>query len=61
MSPFRCGSTPDGVTIPAHSEQTVTVEVVLPEGLVRSGERYVGEIQVSGGVEAVVDVVVEVD
>ncbi len=52
---------PDGVTIPAHSEQTVTVEVVLPEDLVRSGERYVGQIQVSGGVEAVVDVVVEVD
>ena len=52
---------PAGVTIPAHSEQTVSVEVVLPEDLVRSGERYVGQIQVTGGVEAVVDVVVDVD
>ncbi len=52
---------PAGVTIPAHSEQTVTVEVVLPEDVVRSGERYVGEIQVTGGVEAVVDLVVDVD
>jgi hypothetical protein len=52
---------PAGVTIPAHSEQTVTLEVVLPEDVVRSGERYVGEIQVTGGVEAVVDVVVDVD
>ncbi len=52
---------PAGVTIPAHGEQTVLVEVVLPEDLVRSGERYLGQIQVTGGVEAVVDVVVDVD
>ena len=52
---------PAGVTIPAHGEQTVTVEVDLPEEVVHSGERYVGEIQVTGGVEAVVDVVVDVD
>ncbi|WP_299444519.1 hypothetical protein [uncultured Phycicoccus sp.] len=52
---------PAGVTIPAHGEQTVTVEVAVPEDVVRSGERYVGEIQVTGGVEAVVDVVIDLD
>jgi len=52
---------PAAVTIPAHSEQSVAVEVELPLGVVRSGERYTGQVQVSGGVEAVVDVVVDVD
>lgn len=51
---------PEGVTIPANGEQTVTVEVDLPADTVASGERCTGTIAVTGGVEAVVDVTVEV-
>ena len=52
---------PAGVTIPAHSERAVSVEVDLPAGVVRSAERYSGVVEVTGGVEALVDVVVDVD
>lgn len=51
---------PPGATIPAMGEHSVAVEVDLSAGTARSGERYTGTIEVSGGVEAAVDVTVEV-
>ena len=51
---------PAGATIPAMGEQRVEVTVDLDADLVRPGERYTGTVEVTGGVEAVVDVVVEV-
>lgn len=51
---------PDAVTIPALGEHVVSIEVDLDPAVVESGERYVGVIEVTGGVEAVVDVAVEV-
>lgn len=52
---------PDGVTIPAGSEHDVLLEVDLAPEVVRPGERYGGVIQVTGGVEAELDVVVVVE
>lgn len=52
---------PDGVTIPAGSEHDVLLEVDLAPDVVRPGERYEGVIQVTGGVEAELDVAVVVE
>lgn len=52
---------PEGVTIPAGSEHDVLLEVDLAPDVVRPGERYTGVIQVTGGVEAELDVVVVVE
>jgi hypothetical protein len=52
---------PDGVTIPARSEHDVLLEVHLEPDVVRPGERYEGVIQVTGGVEAELDVAVVVE
>ena len=52
--------TPDAVTIPAGEEGTVEVVVTLPAGSVSPGDRLTGSVEVTGGVEAVVEVVVEV-
>lgn len=52
---------PDGVTIPAGSEHDVLLEVDLEPDVVRPGERYEGVIQVTGGVEAELDVAVVVE
>ena len=47
---------PVGVTIPAMTEQEIRLEAELLDTVVRPGERFVGIIEVSGGVEAVLDV-----
>ena len=52
---------PDGVTIPAGEDHDVQLEVDLDPEVVRPGERYVGTIEVTGGVEAVLDVAVVVE
>ena len=52
---------PDGVTIPAGADHDVQLEVDLAPEVVRPGERYVGVIEVTGGVEAVLDVAVVVE
>jgi hypothetical protein len=52
---------PDGVTIPAGADHDVRLEVDLAPEVVRPGERYVGVIEVTGGVEAVLDVAVVVE
>lgn len=52
---------PEGVTIPAATEHDVHLEVHLTPEVVRPGERYTGVIEVTGGVETVLDVVVVVE
>ena len=52
---------PEGVTIPAGADHDVQLEVDLCPEVVRTGERYVGIIEVTGGVEAVLDVAVVVE
>lgn len=52
---------PEGVTIPAGADHDVQLEVDLSPEVVRTGERYVGVIEVTGGVEAVLDVAVVVE
>ncbi|MFC7595874.1 hypothetical protein ACFQU3_11185 [Terrabacter sp. GCM10028922] len=52
---------PEGVTIPAATEHDVQLEVHLAPEVVRPGERYTGIIEVTGGVETVLDVVVVVE
>jgi hypothetical protein len=52
---------PEGVTIPAATEHDVQLEVHLTPEVVRPGERYTGIIEVTGGVETVLDVVVVVE
>ena len=52
---------PEGVTIPAGADHDVQLEVDLVPEVVRTGERYVGIIEVTGGVEAVLDVAVVVE
>jgi hypothetical protein len=52
---------PDGVTIPAGEDHDIQLEVLLAPEVVRPGERYVGIIEVTGGVEAVLDVAVVVE
>lgn len=51
---------PEAVTIGAMSEHDVQLAVDLLAAVVRPGERLTGTVEVSGGVEAVFDVVVEV-
>lgn len=52
---------PEGVTIPAAAEHDVQLEVYLTPEVVRPGERYTGIIEVTGGVETVLEVVVVVE
>jgi hypothetical protein len=52
---------PDSVTIPAGAEHDVELAVHLSPEVVRPGERYGGIIEVTGGVEAVLDVAVVVE
>jgi hypothetical protein len=51
---------PDRVTIPAGGEYQVRLEVDLGADLVRPGDRFTGSVEVSGGDEATLEVVVEV-
>lgn len=57
---LRISVDPEAVTIAAMSEHDVHLAVDLLAAVVRPGERLAGTIEVSGGVEAVFDVVVEV-
>lgn len=51
---------PDHVTIPAGEEHQVRITADLDEGIVQPGQQYVGSVTVSGGDEAMLEVVVEV-
>ncbi len=52
---------PVRVTVPAGKEHSISVSVDLDEAVFAAGERYVGELEVTGGDEATLAVVVEVE
>lgn len=51
---------PEHVTIPAGEEHQVRITVDLDEGVVQPGQQYVGNVAVTGGDEAMLEVTVEV-
>jgi hypothetical protein len=55
------GLDPAGVTIPSGQESRIELSVPLADGVFRPGHAYLGQIDVSGGDEGTIDLVVTVE